>query len=89
MIDSDMSRANMQTGSNTRGGDGVSCCKDHSDKLASHYMEWWKEAAEDADRRGELLRRAYIIYMDTGKIPTHLLLEIHRELKYPKETADD
>lgn len=67
-----MSRANMQTGSNTRGGDSV-----------THYMEWWKEAAEDADRLRELLKRAL------------LQLEIHAPRQAPlmdeiaKELADE
>ena len=73
-----MSQANMQTSSNIK-----------IDPLLDYYYKWLNIYKDIADSRLELLERAYIIYMDTGKIPNHLLLEIHRELKYPKETEDD
>ena len=63
--------------------DVITWCEDEINDDDIEYVK-----ASTATRLRELLERAYIIYMDTGKIPTHLLLEIHRELKYPKETED-
>ena len=72
MIDSDMSRANMQTGSNIRGGDGVS--RDDMFAWIDLYRDRAWKAEATVTRLRELLRRL------EGKM--HLCLICHGHFEW-------